>query len=273
MADHAHNLAFSSHALSRPTSGPVGVVTRGTTGAHRLRKLDRWLHYQPEVRRLLRSVDAPLAIDLGYGASFRTTCEWAYWLRRTRPDIAVVGLEIEPSRVLPPRDGVRFELGGFELAGYHPHLLRAFNVLRQYDAAHVPEVWQAVGERLADGGMFIDGTCDELGRRSSWVLLDHHGPRTLTLAWDPHHTPRPSLVAERLPKILIHRNVAGERIYDFLRAADAAWDQAAGWSSFGPRIRWRHALETLATQYPLHGWRRGVRDNVVTVDFAAVAPR
>ena len=33
--------------------------------------------------------------------------------------------------------------------------------------------------------MIIDGTCDEIGRRCGWVLLDSHGPASLTLACDP----------------------------------------------------------------------------------------
>ena len=172
----------------------------------------------------MRSAAAPLAVDVGYGASHTTTVEWAGWLRQIRPDIEVVGLEINPERVLPPRDGVRFELGGFELAGYRPHLVRAFNVLRQYDVDQVPDVWRTVCAGLAPGGLFVEGTCDELGRRCAWLLLDASGPRTLTLSWDPFHTARPSDVAERLPKVLIHRNVPGEPIHQFLADADAAWE-------------------------------------------------
>ena len=170
----------------------------------------------------MRSAAAPLAVDVGYVASHTTTVEWAGWLRQIRPDIEVVGLEINPERVLPPRDGVRFELGGFELAGYRPHLVRAFNVLRQYDVDQVPDVWRTVCAGLAPGGLFVEGTCDELGRRCAWLLLDASGPRALTLTWSPFHTSKPSEVAERLPKALIHRNVPGEPIHQFLADADAA---------------------------------------------------
>ena len=160
---------------------------------------------------------------MGYGASHTTTVEWSRWLRRVNPSTQVVGLEIHPDRVLPPRDGVRFELGGFELAGYRPHLVRAFNVLRQYDVAEVDEAWRTVCERLAPGGMFIEGTCDEIGRRATWVLLDATGPRSLTLAWDPFDVAEPGDVAERLPKALIHRNVPGEKIHALLTDANAAY--------------------------------------------------
>ena len=218
----------------------------------------------------MRSAAAPLAVDVGYGASHTTTVEWAGWLRQIRPDIEVVGLEINPERVLPPRDGVRFELGGFELAGYRPHLVRALNVLRQYDVDQVPDVWRTVCAGLAPGGLFVEGTCDELGRRCAWLLLDASGPRTLTLTWSPFHTSKPSEVAERLPKALIHRNVPGEPIHQFL--ADAAWERASGWDPHGPRVRWRHALEDLARDWPVHPQQRRLADNFVTVDWQAVAP-
>ena len=250
------------------------MITRGTTGVNRLRRSDRWTRFNPRVQSLLRSAAAPLAVDVGYGASHTTTVEWARWLRQIRPDLEVVGLEIDPARVLPPRDGVRFELGGFELAGYRPHLVRAFNVLRQYDVDQVPDVWDTVRSRLASGGVFIEGTCDELGRRCAWLLIDASGPQTLTLSWDPHHTAKPSDVAERLPKALIHRNVPGEPIHELLQAADEAWDRAAGWAPYGPRVRWSRARAMLAdAPFNIHPVRRRLRDNVLTVDWESVAPQ
>lgn len=249
------------------------MITRGTTGYNRLRRSDRWTRHNPRVATLMRSAQTPLAVDVGYGASFTTTVEWARWLRQLNPSVEVVGLEIAPERVLPARDGVRFELGGFELAGYQPHLVRAFNVLRQYDAAEVPEVWGTVTSRLAPGGLFVEGTCDELGRRAAWVLLDADGPVSLTLAWDPHDVATPGTIAERLPKALIHRNVPGEPIHALLADADAAWANAAGWAPHGPRVRWRHAHAELAAKgWPLAPVRRRLRDNTLTVDWAAVAP-
>ena len=249
------------------------MITRGTTGYNRLRRCDRWAFYNPAIRSLLRGAAEPLALDVGYGASHTTTVEWSRWLRRVNPSTQVVGLEIHPDRVLPPRDGVRFELGGFELAGYRPHLVRAFNVLRQYDVAEVSEAWRTVCDRLAPGGMFIEGTCDEIGRRATWVLLDASGPRSLTLAWDPFDVAEPGAVAERLPKALIHRNVPGEKIHALLHDANVAYAHAAPFDPYGPRVRWREARkELLAKGWPIHPVRRPLRDNVLTVDWAAVAP-
>src|SRR6478735_10959072 len=74
---------------------PVGQVTRGTTGTNRLRRVDRWIARHPALRR---AAD-PLVVDLGYGASAVTSLELQARLARTRPDVEVLGLEIEPGRV------------------------------------------------------------------------------------------------------------------------------------------------------------------------------
>lgn len=270
MANHGHNQRAQ---FRRHSQQPIGTITRGTTGFNRLRKVDRWVFYHPELHRKLRphAVAAPLAIDVGYGDSYTTTCEWAWWLRRINPHISVVGLEIDPSRVLPPRDGVRFERGGFELAGYRPHLVRAFNVLRQYDVTQVPDAWSMVCGRLAPGGVFIEGTCDELGRRASWVLLDRRGPVSLTLAWQPWDVAKPSDVAERLPKILIHRNVPGQKIHSLLQLCDDCWDKTNGLAAFGPRIRWRETQKLLREHLPIPRPRL-LRDNILMVPWSVVEP-
>ncbi|AZA14500.1 class I SAM-dependent methyltransferase [Corynebacterium choanae] len=269
MAYHGHN-----QRASFATRGPIGAITRGTTNSNRLRRCDRWMRYNLEIQQLLLHADAPLAIDVGYGASHTTTCQWARWLRQIRPDIAVLGLEIHPDRVLPPRDGVEFALGGFELAGHRPHLVRAWNVLRQYDVAQVEQAWATVTRNMADGGRFIEGTCDELGRRATWITLTQDGPETLTLAWDPQTLARPSDIAERLPKALIHCNTEGFAIHAVLKQLDQAWLAAAATAPFGPRFRWQATLQLLAEQgLPFRHPRRAIRDNLITLDWSLVNGR
>ena len=174
---------------------PVGQLTRGTTGHNRLRRCDRWLVHSPRVRTALQSATDPLVVDLGYGALPVTTLELASRLRTVRTDVRVIGLEIDPERVQTARaaktDTVEFGLGGFELAGLRPVLVRAFNVLRQYPVDAVDEAWSLMRARLAPGGLIVDGTCDELGRRCGWVLLDGQGPVSLTLACDPFAIEQP----------------------------------------------------------------------------------
>ncbi|MDP9168849.1 MAG: class I SAM-dependent methyltransferase [Actinomycetota bacterium] len=252
---------------------PLGQLTRGTTGYNRLRRSDRWLVHAPRVRAALLSAADPLIVDLGYGALPATTLELAARLRAVRPDVRVVGLEIHPERIVPAQSGVEFGLGGFELAGLQPILVRAFNVLRQYHVDEVADAWRQMRTRLAPGGLIVDGTCDELGRRCCWVLIDDTGPVSLTLACDPFAIEQPSDLAERLPKVLIHHNVPGQPIHRLLTAADRAWAAAAGHGVFGPRVRWRAMLEALAADgYPVEPPRRRLRDGILSVPWSAVAP-
>ena len=256
---------------------PLGVITRGTTGRNRLRRCDRWMVHSPSVRDALTSAADPLVVDLGYGALPVTTIEMAARLHGVRADVRVVGLEIDPERVRIARAvaaaDVEFRLGGFELAGLTPTVVRAFNVLRQYPVEEVPGAWSTLQAGLAPGGLIVDGTCDELGRRCCWVLLDGDGPISLTLACDPHRIERPSDLAERLPKILIHHNIAGQPIHTLLDAADRAWATAAGHGVFGPRVRWRAMLNMLRDSgFPIEQQRRRLRDAVLTVPWSMVAP-
>ncbi|AKP59962.1 hypothetical protein [Mycobacteroides abscessus] len=256
-----------------PPARPRGTITRGTTGINRLRRSDRWLVHHPGVQAALASAGDPLVVDLGYGAMPNTTLELAARLRTVRSDIRVVGLEIDPQRVVPARDGVHFGLGGFELAGLTPVLVRAFNVLRQYPESEVAQAWATMTDRLAPGGLIIEGTCDEIGRRCAWLLLDASGPLTLTLACDPFDIDKPSHLAERLPKALIHHNVPSQPIHDLLAAADKYWAAAAPHGVFGPRVRWRMMLKALRDNgFPVEQQRRQVRDCILTTPWSAVAP-
>jgi len=259
-------------------SGPLGSPTRGTTNPNRLRRVDRWLAGSPLVRRALRDAVDPLAVDLGYGASPVTAVELAARLATVRPDVRVLGLEIDPERVaaaLPAADPPRldFRRGGFELAGTRPVLVRALNVLRQYTEAEVAAAWATMLARLAPDGLLVEGTCDELGRRCCWVTLDAEGPRLFTLACRPSDLERPSDLAERLPKSLIHRNVPGEPVHALFTALDRCWATAAPFSAFGPRARWVETARLLAAEdWPVLDGRRRWRLGELTLDWAAVSP-
>jgi SAM-dependent methyltransferase len=253
-----------------------GRITRGTTGVNRLRRVDRYLAALPELRR----ASDPLVVDLGFGATPTTTLELAERMRAVRPDVEVVGLEVDPERVArgaaAAMPGVSFGFGGFELplpGGRRPAVVRALNVLRQYDEGEVGAAWRRMTDRLAPGGVLVEGTCDELGRVGSWVTLDAAGPRTLTLSLRLVGLDRPSIVAERLPKALIHRNVPGERVHALLAALDRAWDVQAGLSAFGARQRFIGAVRRLADEgVPVVGGAARWRLGELTVPWAAVAP-
>ncbi|WP_348788549.1 class I SAM-dependent methyltransferase [Leifsonia sp. NPDC080035] len=280
-----------SRAISAvtPHGGAVGAVTRGTTNTNRLRRVDRWIAAQP----LLRRTADPLVVDLGYGASGVTAFELHQRLAKARPDVEVVGLEIEPGRVRFAREQlrevreggtgfdqdarIRFDVGGFEVPlpdGRLAAVIRAFNVLRQYDEGEVAAAWQRMRSRLQPDGILVEGTCDEIGRVASWVAVGREGPRTLTVSLRLTGLEAPSIVAERLPKALIHRNVPGERVHDFLRDLDRAWRVNAPLAPYGPRQRWIAAVQGMRDSgWPVAGGRTRWRLGELTVAWASVAPR
>lgn len=249
----------------------LGLATRGTTAPNRLRRVDRWLA-AVHGDLLRRSEAPPLVVDLGYGASPVTTVELFGRLRAVRPDVEVVGLEIDQERVDAAagagREGLSFRRGGFELAGLRPLVVRALNVLRQYEEEAAAQAWTTMLGGLAEGGLLVEGTCDEIGRRAAWVALDADGPRTLTLAAHLPTLDRPSSLAERLPKALIHHNVPGEPVHALLAALDEAWDRAAPQAAFGPRARWVAACEGLEWDADVRRSRFGE----LTVPWGTVAP-
>lgn len=271
--------------VSRPS--PVGRPTRGTTGTNRLRRVDRWIASHAALRR----ADDPFVIDLGFGASAVTALELHARLARARGDVDVRGLEIDPARVARAvaqlesvragetsfaRDArVSFALGGFEVPhpdARQPAVIRAMNVLRQYDEAEVRDAWARMTARLAPGGVLVEGTCDEIGRVSTWAAVGSDGqPVSLTVSLRLAGLEQPSIAAERLPKALIHRNVPGEPVHAFFVDLDREWERAAGMSAFGPVQRWQAAVGALsAAGWPVRErsrWRLGE----ITVPWESVS--
>ncbi len=253
---------------------PTGRITRGTTGTNRLRRVDRWIAAQP----ILRNSDDPLVVDLGYGATATTTLELRDRLALVRPDVRVVGIEIDPVRVrdaaAAARDGVAFQLGGFEIpTDRPPAVIRALNVLRQYDESEVAGAWSMMTARLQPGGLLVEGTCNEIGRVASWVALDASGPRTFSISLRLAELERPSVVAERLPKALIHRNVPGERIHALLAELDRQWAVAAPLAVYGAGQRWIATVGALRTAgWPVRDGRTRWRLGELTLDWESVRP-
>jgi SAM-dependent methyltransferase len=278
---------------------PDGEITRGTTNPSRLRRVDRWITRAQQA--VLRARERPLVVDLGFGASPVTTVELYRRVRAVAPDAEVIGLEIDPERVAAARrrlaaqraagdelPGLSFAVGGFELpVERRPALVRAFNVLRQYQEEQAWTAWSRLRAGLAAGGVLVEGTCDEIGRRAVWVTLPalpqqgqpggSPGAALVTFSARLASLDRPSGLAERLPKTLIHRNVPGEPVHAFLRDFDRAWDRAAPQVAFGPRQRWLAAVAALSDGWPVlrcppYGGRGRWRLGEVTVPWAALAP-
>ncbi len=244
---------------------PDGEITRGTTNPARLRRVDRWITQaqQPVLRAREPTDRGPglrgFAGDHGGalpesprgGAAGRGRPAW-----RSIPErVALACRQLAALRAAgDPLPGLSFAVGGFELpVARPPVLVRAFNVLRQYPEEQAWSAWSRLRAGLAPGGVLVEGTCDEIGRRAVWVTLpalaapaereEGDGPGLITFSARLGSLDRPSDLAERLPKTLIHRNVPGEPVHQFLRDFDRAWDRAAPYSAFGPRQRWLAAVD------------------------------
>lgn len=275
--------------MARRTTTPAGKPTRGTTGTNRLRRIDRLI----AASSALREASRPVVVDLGYGAHGVTTLELAARLRRVRGDVRVVGIELDPVRVavandqlaavragvtaFPPDLDVVFLQGGFDVPtpdGSPATIIRSANVLRQYDESDVSVAWQAMARRLTPEGMLVEGTSDEIGRVSSWVSLNAAAePQRFTMSLALQGLESPSIVAERLPKALIHRNVPGERVHEVLQRLEREWVLAASVSPFGTRMRFATAIAGLARSgVTVETPKRRIRWGEVTVPWEAVAP-
>ena len=261
---------------------PIGEITRGTTNPNRLRRVDRYLLSLP----IARKPDC-VFVDLGFGATPVTAVELLTRAKTINASARVVGVEIDRERVARAQELVlahhldgsdlEFLLGGFETplpAGVESaDVIRAFNVLRQYDESDVADAWRLMCSRLSADGVLVEGTCDEIGRVASWVTLDRDGAKSFTVSLRLGGLELPSKVAERLPKVLIHRNVPGEAIHRFLQDLDKAWLTNASVGSLSAIQRWVATCESmLAAGWPVQVARKRWRLGELTVDWKAVRP-
>jgi hypothetical protein len=216
---------------------PEGQPTRGKTASNRLRRVDNFvLLYEPS---LLSRTDGlfvdSLFVDLGYGFDARTTLESALRFRRANPSLKILGVEIDKERVdaaLPYADDTTFfRLGGFNLplgAGENVRLIRAFNVLRQYEEKDFIPAYERLAQYVLPGGLMIEGTSDPFGRIWSANVARRLGNGSWSMEALVFSTNfRAGLDVEEfqtiLPKNYIHHVLPGEPIYDFF----AAWKRAA----------------------------------------------
>jgi hypothetical protein len=235
------------HPLALPRR-PEGQSTRGKTARNRLRRTDMFLlRYDPAlITRRDGAFDRAFYVDLGYGAEPYTTLEAAMRLRRINPHLPVLGVEIDPVRVAAAQqfedDQTFFRLGGFNLPlGSWPdgsaekvRIVRAMNVLRQYEEVAVEPALAGLARHVLPGGLLIEGTSDPPGRlwtanilRRPWQDGDEADPgwqlEALVFSTNFRLPFAPEDFRPILPKNLIHRVTPGEAIHDFF----AAWQQAA----------------------------------------------
>jgi hypothetical protein len=245
---------------SHTNGGPSGQITRGKTAPNRLRRVDHFLcAYDPGlIRREDGDYEGAWYVDLGYGATPDTALETADRLRRLNPRLRVLGVEIDPERVdraLPFRDDLTdFRVGGFQLplapgpdGPETVRLVRAFNVLRQYEEN---EAWPAIDllmKQVLPGGLFVDGTSDPYGR--VWTAsvirrgngIDDWNHEALVLGANLSVGLDPEAFQTRLPKSFIHRVVEGDAVHGFVEDLKAAARDTRGAEVWGPRA-WFTAL-------------------------------
>jgi hypothetical protein len=248
----------ASHSISKK---PMGLPTRGKTASNRLRRVDNFiLLYESS---LLTRTDGlflnSLFVDLGYGFDARTTLESAERFRRINPTLPILGVEIDKERVeaaLPHADAItHFRVGGFNLpllAGESVRLIRAFNVLRQYEEKDFLPAYETLAQYVLPGGLMIEGTSNPFG--SIWVanlvrrLGDTWKMEALVFSTSFRMGFDITDFQAVLPKNYIHHVMPGESIYDFLEAWKRSAAETSAAKVFGLRQWFAASAESLAAK-------------------------
>ncbi|MCZ2128082.1 MAG: hypothetical protein LC099_09960 [Anaerolineales bacterium] len=237
-------------AMKRPFSQkPQGQPTRGKTADNRLRRADNFILLYESA--LLTRADGAFAdsffVDLGYGFNPRTTLESAERFRKINPDLKILGVEIDKERVeaaLPFADEKTFfRLGGFNLplqGAEKARLIRAFNVLRQYEEKDFVPACERLAEYVLRGGLLLEGTSTPFGN----VWAANLARKTESAGWafealifstNFHGGFTVEEFQTILPKNFIHRMNEGELIYDFFQAWKRAARETSATKAFGAK--------------------------------------
>jgi hypothetical protein len=249
---------------------PMGSPTRGKTASNRLRRVDNFiLLYEPSLfTRTAGLFRDAFFVDLGYGFDARTTLESAARFRRLNPTLPILGVEIDKERVeaaLPHADPItHFRVGGFNLplrAGESVRLIRAFNVLRQYEEKDFVPACETLARHVLPGGLMIEGTSNPYG--SLWVAnLARKNPESDSSPLNPQSWKMEALVFSTnfrlgfdvtdfqavLPKNHIHHVRKGEAIYDFFEAWKFSVAETSSAKAFGLRQWFAASAESLAAK-------------------------
>jgi len=239
----------------------MGLPTRGKTASNRLRRVDNFiLLYEPS---LLTRTDGlfqhSMFVDLGYGFDARTTLESSARFRRANPNLPILGVEINKERVeaaLPFSDGMtHFRLGGFNLplqAGETVRLIRAFNVLRQYEEKDLASAYGQLAEYVLPGGLMIEGTSNPFG--SIWAAnlarKEEYGWKFEALVFSTSFRMGFDITDFQavMPKNYIHHVIQGELIYDFFEAWKRSAAETASARVFGLKQWFVASAENLAAK-------------------------
>jgi hypothetical protein len=231
-------MSLDSTSFNKYPKAAIGAETRGKTTQNRLRRVDNFVIMY--CNDLIMS-DKHLYVDLGYGHTPITTLESAKRFRRYNPHLPILGVEIDHKRVRDAQsfaDNItQFRQGGFNLPitsqSETVNLIRAFNVLRQYDLeSDCRDSHLIMCNHLNSNGILIEGTSDPFGR--IWVAniirkqLDHSiSIEALVFSTNFRDGFNISSFQEVLPKNFIHRMTGrNEMIYQFFEHWKISYEQA-----------------------------------------------
>ncbi|PKK90284.1 MAG: hypothetical protein CVV64_09975 [Candidatus Wallbacteria bacterium HGW-Wallbacteria-1] len=198
-------------------------------------------------------------VDLGFGQTPVTTLQTSRLFRNINPELPFLGVEIDPQRV---KEAMKFcdeltffRLGGFDFplfeqksgdpgSGFREsvRLIRAMNVLRQYDEKDYKPAVSLMASRIVNGGLIIEGTSDPQGRLWTLNLFRRHGTSQATLKWEAMvfgtNFRQPLQMQDFrsvLPKMLIHRVLPGQGIHHLFNDLTEAEKGVRGQLVWGPR--------------------------------------
>jgi hypothetical protein len=202
---------------------------RGCTRPGRLARLDLFVAVRE--RELLTRTDEPFRrapiVDVGVGEWPWTTLESAACFRAIRPDLRMIGVELDRDRLRHARryarPGLEFRRGGFDLplgTDERPRIVRALNVLREYSESEAEAAHWKLGAALLPGGLLIEGTssssggvsCVHLLRRGSAAVLKREA---LLFSTNFSQGFAPWMFRDRLPRDLRRRCEPGSAIHAF----------------------------------------------------------
>jgi hypothetical protein len=253
-----------------------GKITRGKTALNRLRQVDTYITL--EWSRVLAG-GSPLVVDVGYGAQAWTALEMFERWHRLNPKLRLLGVEIDPARVAAAQPHIQaavidFRLGGFNLVDLlgdeRARIIRAYNVLRQYDEAAVDDALRDMAAALEPGGLLIEGTSNPVGRVVAFDIYQNDGGmlahRELVFGTNFREPVEPVIFQAILPKRLIHH------AYDPLPSAFfEAWRQALvlarGMGKTGIRQRWVYAARLLREKF---GYQVDTRPRIIERGYLVV---
>jgi hypothetical protein len=168
-------------------------------------------------------------------------------------------------------DKTFFRLGGFNLplqTGEHVRLIRAFNVLRQYDESDFAPAYEKLAESVIPDGLMIEGTSDPFG--SIWAANVMRKAQDGT--WNAEALVfstnfRLGFAVEDfqtiLPKNLIHHVVPGQDVHDLFES----WKRSAAETSAAKVYGFRQWFMAAAASLAQKGYKINLQGKFLSRGF------